>query len=319
MNRWFLFAIFFVFHQIAEAQQLPLFTQYRENNALLNPAAVSNDLLIYQHNISFGASYRNQWVGLEAGPRTQTLRGEYVSVTGNAVELLVGGSLINDQTGPTGFTGLYGRIGGVLTDDPEDNGLCFGLNLGVVQYRIKASELRLRELNDVLGSRDQSQIFPDVGVGVYYYKYLNSGFLDDSFVYGGLSIPQVMGLNLEFKGEDGQFYTKRIQHFYGLAGLIHYFGNDSFIEPSVWVKYAPGVPFNADFNIRYQMANNFWIGTGISSGANYHVEAGYLIGESAGWDNNIKIGYGFDYSFSAFGPTAGSSHEINIAYTIGSY
>jgi len=60
------------------AQQLPLFTQYRENIGIINPAAFNQDFLIYENNLSFGASYRRQWVGLESGPQTQTIRGEYL-------------------------------------------------------------------------------------------------------------------------------------------------------------------------------------------------------------------------------------------------
>ena len=302
---------------IAEAQQLPLFTQYRENISIINPAAFSHDYLVYDHNISFGASYRRQWTGLTNGPQTQTLRGEYLYSESGSFGLAAGGYLINDKTGPTGLTGLYGRIAGIITDDPWYGGLSVGLSAGAVQYRVNVSEIRLREPNDVLGMDDQSQIFPDVGLGVYYYKLLDGGgFLDESHFYTGFSIPQVIGLNLEYESDAGQFETKRIQHFYGLIGLYKYF-DEGYIEPSVWIKYAPNVPVNFDFNLRYQMASNFWLGIGGSTSGAAHLEAGLLVGENLGFDNNFKIGYGFDYSFNSFGPFAGSTHEINLAYTIG--
>ena len=47
--------------------------------------------------------------------------------------MVVGGYLINDQTGPTGFTGAYGRFAGIISDDPYFGGLSFGISLGVVQ------------------------------------------------------------------------------------------------------------------------------------------------------------------------------------------
>ena len=166
---------------------------------------------------------------------------------------------------------------------------------------------------------DQGQIFPDVGLGVFYYKLLDGGgFLDESHFYAGVSVPQVIGLDLEFENDEGKFYTKRVQHFYGNIGLYKYF-DEGYIQPSVWVKYAPNAPLNVDFNLRYQLAGNFWLGAGGSTAGAAHIEAGMVIGENLGFDNNLKIGYGFDYSFSSFGPFAGGTHELNLSYTLGDY
>jgi type IX secretion system PorP/SprF family membrane protein len=292
------------------AQQLSLFTQYRENATLVNPAAIEGDYFAYGQNLTFGVSYRTQWVGLTNGPRTQTLRGSYLNTEYSGVTLLAGGHLINDQTGPTGFTGVYGRIGGVVSGDPEYSGLSIALSAGLVQYRVDASDIRLRDPNDVIGEQDQAQLFPDVGLGLYYYQMVGDG----DFFYTGVSVPQVIGLDLTFQDENGEFFTKRVQHFYGLLGFYKFFSDDSFLEPSVWVKYAPNAPINADINLRYQMPSSFWIGTGVSTGGNFHMDAGVIIGQNT-FDNTIRIGYGFDYSFSSFGPTAGSTHEINLTFS----
>jgi len=300
------------------AQQLPLFTQYRENIGILNPAALSMDFLVHENNVSFGASYRRQWVGIDSAPKTQVIHGEYVYAESSSIGLIAGGHLINDQTGPTGFTGMYGRIAGIISDDPYDGGIVGGISLGVVQYRVNISDIEFREGGDILTTEDQSQIYPDVGVGVYYYQRLNmNGFLDDAQFYAGLSVPQVIGLDLEFKDLDGNFYTKRVQHYYGFIGLYKYLRGDGFLEPSVWVKYTENVPINIDFNLRYQMSGGFWLGAGGSSAATVHLESGFVLGENSGMENHLRIGYGFDYSFRSFGPYAGTSHELSIAYSFG--
>ncbi|MEY4134068.1 MAG: hypothetical protein RL386_418, partial [Bacteroidota bacterium] len=82
------------------AQQLSLFTQYRENLSLINPAAIETDYLAFGNNVSFGASYRAQWIGLPGNPRTQTIRGTFLADRMSGVALMAGGQLINDQTGP---------------------------------------------------------------------------------------------------------------------------------------------------------------------------------------------------------------------------
>ena len=319
MNRLqlYLVCLFYGISIPAFTQQLSLFTQYRENQTIVNPAAIGSNYLAYGQNLSFGTSYRKQWQGIEGSPTTANIRGEYLYTGGSPVTLLTGGYLINDQTGPTGFTGVYGRIGGMLTDDPYYGGFSVGLSFGAVQYRVNTSEIRLRQSNDILAVDDQNKIYPDVGVGVFAYTRLdNNGFFNGDYLYGGVSIPQVIGLDLSFKNENGEFYTKRVQHFYGMLGWYKFFKDEGFLEPSVWVKYAPNVPVNVDFNLRYQMAQNFWIGAGGATAGTMHIETGILIGENLGFDNTLKIGYGYDYHFSSFGPYTGGSHEINISYSL---
>jgi len=298
------------------SQQLSLFSQYRENQTIINPAAVGNNFLAYDQNLSFGLSHRVQWQGIEGAPKTSTLRGEYLYPTGGAVSLLSGGYIVNDQTGPTGFTGLYGRIGGLLSDDPYYRGISVGLSFGAVQYRVNSSEIRLRQDGDILDNQDVNQINPDVGVGVFAYTLMDGGFFNNDYLYGGISIPQVLGLDLTFKNEKGEFATRRVQHYYAMIGLYKFFKDDGFLEPSVWVKYAANVPVNVDFNLRYQLAQNFWLGLGGSTAKTMHIEGGILLGENLGFDNTVKIGYGYDYSFSAFGPFTGGAHEINVSYSL---
>jgi len=298
------------------AQQLSLFTQYRENSTIINPAAVESDYLAYGLNVSFGASYRNQWVGISGSPTTQVVRGSYLADGMSGVALMAGGHIINDVTGPTGLTGFYGRIAGILTDDPSYGGFSIGLSAGYVQYRVNGSEIVFREGTDNIGTTDQSQMYPDVGLGLFFYKAAGGRFVDNYF-YAGVSVPQVFGLDLTFQNDDGEFVTKRVQHIYGQVGFYKFFDNNSFLEPSVWFKYAPNVPTNIDINLRYQLPSTLWVGAGVSTAQNVHLEAGLVLGENIGLDNTLRFGYGYDYSFSSFGPTAGNTHEINVTYSFG--
>ncbi len=301
------------------AQQLPLFSQYRENNGILNPASVSNIFHTSDDNLNVGISYRQQWIGLDGAPTTQTVRAEYIGTSSDNVNILTGGYIMNDQTGPTGFTGAYGRIGAIFSSDPTESGLSVGLTVGVVQYRVNTSKLRLRDAGDIEATNDQKKIFPDAGLGIYYYKKLSGerGKLNGNTIYGGLSVPQVIGLDVNYTDNTGKFTTKRIQHFYGLLGFIYGMGDGAYLEPSAWIKYAPNAPINVDLNLKYQLNPTFWLGAGYSTASMLHAEAGVTLGENIGWDeNHLRIGYGYDYSFRTFGPYAGSTHEINVSYSL---
>lgn len=315
MNKLTILFVFFLFVQELSAQQLPLFAQYRENYIAINPAMVSGDYLLYEHTLSFGASYRSQWREFEGSPETQFVRGEYLYDNGS-FGLLTGGYIMNDQTGPTGFTGIYGRLGAIFTEDPYYGGFAVGLSLGGVQYRVDVTELRLRDENDIVATDDKTQFYPDVGLGLYYYKRMSGGFFDDDYFYAGLSLPQAFGLNLEFQDDGGNFSLQRMRHFYAQAGLFHLMEEDSFLELAAWAKYVQGAPVNVDVNLRYQTNANIWIGVGGSTAGTAHVELGVLVGENVGFNNNLRIGYGFDYTFSSFGPSVGTTHEVNISYSI---
>ncbi|MEM9991703.1 MAG: PorP/SprF family type IX secretion system membrane protein [Bacteroidota bacterium] len=304
--------LLFVGISTVQAQQLSLFTQYREHNTVINPAAISSDFLAFGHNASFGLSYRLQWAEYAGSPRTQLLRGEYMTTDYN-VNLLVGGHIMRDQAGAFGSTGIYGRLAGIISGDPEYSGLSLGLSVGAVQYSVLTGDLRVRDEGDILAVANQSQMHPDVGVGIYAYTYLDAG-PDGGYLYGGISVPQAIGLDLNFTDENENFQIKRIQHVFANIGLMSFLRDDNFIEPSIWLKYVPGAPINADFNIRYQFSENLWIGTGMSTAKNAHIEAGLLVGDVISYGRNLKIGYGFDYSFTSFGPTVGATHEINIAF-----
>ena len=291
------------------AQQLPLFTMYRQQSTLLNPAALSADYFARDQNLSFGASFRRQWAGLEGAPTTQTLRGSYFFKDMRGFAPNVSAHLINDQTGPTGMTGLYLNGGGFITENPDYGGIGIGLSFGMVQYRLKTSELILRDQDDILLGETQTQLFPDVGLGVFGYADIGNG----DIVYGGISVPQILGLDLQFRGVDGDFETQRVRHFYANAGFYHYLDDDNFIEPSVWVRYVPGADINVDINFRYQMVQNLYIGAGGNTGGAGHIEAGLMLGDTYSFDNTIQIGYSFTRWFSDFGPDAGPTHEFNLS------
>lgn len=312
----FVCAVYFL-----QAQQLPLFTQYRENLGIINPAAPNTNFLIQQKTTAVGASYRKQWLGVDNAPETQLLRYEHIEAyNGKSFSPLYGAYLMRDITGPLGMTGLYGKFGAALTGDAEEGGLSAALSAGLVAYHLDVSKVKVVDEGDVVASGRSTKLFPDVGLGVYFWKKLSGrGFFDEDMITAGLSAPQVLGLNLKFKSDDNTAYTtRRIQHFYGQFSWLHSIeDNETFIEPSLWVKYVPNAPLNVDINVRYQMVPAFWIGLGSSTGGNFHAEAGVNLGENAGLNGLLKLGYGFDYSYTRIGPFAGSTHEINLTYAFG--
>ena len=308
---------FLVFSQILAAQQLPLFTQYREYAGVINPASVPSDYIWYEKNLSFGASYRKQWVTDKDGPATQVLRGDYVWDRGrSSVWPIFGGYLINDKAGRMGMTGAYARAAMLFTDEVTERGFSVGLNAGVVRYGLDLSNARLRNPDDIAVYDVQNSLFPDVGLGVYGYTTLGNGHQ----LFGGASIPQVMGLNVQFRNDDPNLpdgkrnlSIQRVQHYFANVGYRIPLAEDfTFLEFSTWGRMILPLGPQFDFNMRCQLEESFFFGTGFSTNGNAHLEFGLSLGE----DQLVRVGAGADFPFTAVKAYYGNSLEVNVAYAI---
>lgn len=337
------------------AQQLPLFSLYRENQVIVNPAAMNMDFLIYEYNLSAGISYRNQWtgatsqLGLNIGPNTRTGRVELVLPRQN---VYTGLNIIQDVAGPVNTTGAYLRGGYVISPDVAYGGISLGLSFGVLNYRIdfsKAEEF-LTNLQNPLDFTPINKTFYDAALGLYLYRRLEKGPLEGDWFYAGLSMPQLFELDLtsalDRASSQGGLQLNPILKVYGVAGLFKYLNSDSFIESTLWLRYIDdGLNgMNIDFNLRYQVSNIFWLGTGLGipvrldGNRNIHevfqdvvplftpelnlnemallFEAGFYIGENVGLEgNNLKVGFGYGFILGNYDNPFRSTYEINVTYT----
>ena len=292
------------------AQQLPLFTQYREYNGIINPASINSDYFLDDYHASFGASLRLQWMGVARNPKTPLIRGEYFRKSDKAYfHLLTGGWLLNDQTGPTSTTNFNARFAVLKSASPEKGGFCAGLSMGGGQFRLDATSIDFKDKSDIV--ENVSTFYLDIGLGIYAYKALTDR---NNYLYGGISIPELFTPDLRFRNENGDFNLQRVRHYYGTVGFCQFSGDRGFWEASSWLKYVPNTPLQLDFNARYRMKGAFWLGLGFSTSKNLHVEIGYVIESNR---HAFKIGYGYDNSFNNNASYFRTSHEINLAVLIG--
>ena len=313
--RWMLFIIMLPI--LLPAQQLPTFTIYRDHWNVLNPASISNNYLVNDWSYSAGASYRQQWWKTEGSPNTQVLNVEIIPPGYDRI--VTGGHIIRHQTGLIDQIGLYGQFAYRLEMGRRtEQALVFGLNAGIVQYRAQLDKIEFAEAEVAHFERDVIY-HPDFSLGAFYYH-------SDLF-YAGISVPQVFGLNTVFRDTiDNEFNIERIQHLYGVVGgyvPVSWFGTEaSFLEPSIWIRYAPGSPISADANLRYQVSDFYWLGVGFGSGAGaafsarLHFETGMVLGESLNlYNGQFKIGIGFDVPLGVYRSAFGNAAELNLIYS----
>lgn len=289
------------------AQQLPLFTMYRENWALLNPAGLSNNYLLNGKKLSVGATYRDQWAGLEDAPVTGALQVEAILPNWRVA---TGGAILYDQTGAFGQIGLQGKFAYLIPmGGREAQTLSVGISAGLVQYRSSPGEVDFRDPGDVVAEGAETSIAPDFGLGAFYHYA-------ERF-YAGISVPQLLGLSSRFQSGSSSYDIRRVQHYYALAGgyINLPYSNTAFLEPSVWLRYVPHAPFSVDVNLRYQFNETFWIGAGAGASKVLHLEFGLSLAEQIHLNKSLlKIGFGYDRYFGAVGPNFGNTYECSLVF-----
>ncbi|TVR79784.1 MAG: type IX secretion system membrane protein PorP/SprF [Chitinophagaceae bacterium] len=307
-NIFALVIVSIIFISDIQAQQFPIFSQYRENSFVLNPAvAGSNDYRM------ISLSYRNQWTGINESPQTQNATFRTPIHRSN---LGIGVNIVNDQTGPTGFTGINLALAyhlGMTKLNPfryptfiRNSRLSFGLSASFIQYRLNASELSLDMPNDpTIFENNEFRLLPNAGLGFYYY-YSDNFFL-------GFSVPQAVPYNMLFIGDGGEATLKRVIHYYTvLGGSINFGTQDEFkIQPMVWYRALPKAPNQLDGLIRFNYDDLVWIGGGYRTSGTAIFEAGFMIAQL------VSLGYSYDLGLTDVSSVLGSTHEITLSFRFG--
>ncbi len=292
--------------QYSLAQQIPLLTQYGSAHGILNPASIRTDfhLSLGEFSTFIGGTHRMHWQALSKNNSTQIIHGEKLLIN-SGVAFQVGGHIINDRNGPISTTGIYGKIAGIINDDLEWGGLSFGVNFGLVQYRMNLLETNGRETNDPLVNENITNIRPDISLGAYFYKTSEN----ENIFYIGLSLPQL------FKFDDQQkaslVYLKKNTHIHLSSGYI-ITGNDdySYLEISSQLLYVKNVSPYFSAQLKYQFENIFWLGLGYSMDGTFLPQGGILLGNI----KQLKLGFNSGLAINSFGPKFGNSYEFTLLY-----
>ncbi len=298
--------IFLTLCYTAGAQQVEEFSLLRENAFTLNPALAGMNGWIHGT-----ATFRKQFTKLDRSPYTAmyAMDGE---IKDKHVGL--GGYLIHDQTGPTGKSAvtvsvayniqLYKKNAAKFTNGRSDHVLSIGVSLSAVQYRLRGDQLELDNPGDPrLYESKGFSIFPDASAGIYY-RYKQNFFV-------GFSVPQMLGLNINYRGTDGFADIKKVQHINVMLGGKAEFNRGNFaIEPIAAFRWVKGAPPQGDIGLRMTGYKVFWLGANYRS-LNYMVFEGGL-----NVKNHFFVSYAYDFNFSKYRRDIGSTHEITLSYTI---
>lgn len=266
----------------------PVYSQYMLNGLALNPAyAGSRDVF----NITIG--YRNQWVGFDGAPVSQTLSA-HAPMKNEKIAL--GIFFHNEQIDVRNNTSLYFNYAYRL---PLGKGrLSLGLKAGGVNRNASWNKLTLHDPGDVVFSDPgSSEMLPNFGFGAYYYT--NSYFL-------GASIPLLLSDSTR-NAKAVSYHDINNYNYLVTGGLV--VGNGGIkVKPSFLVKYHSRNPVQIDANLSFIFADLIWMG------ASYRLEDAVVALIKLQLSEQLRIGYTYDYSLGYLNKFNNGSHELVLIY-----
>lgn len=275
-----------------QAQQDAQYTQYMYNTVSVNPAYAGS-----RGHLSIAALYRNQWLGLDGAPETQTLN-IHTPMGYRGVGL--GLSIVNDKIGPTSET--YFDVDFSYTIQTSWEGrLSFGLKASAHMLDIRYSELDEFEIDPQLQSQQdiQNKFSPNIGAGVYYHT--------DRF-YAGLSAPRI--LETTHFDESSVSTAKEQVNMYFITGYVWDLNPFLKFKPTLLTKMVQGAPLQVDLSANFMLNEKFIGGLAYRWDAAFSGLFGFMLSDQ------MMIGLAYDREISELGAATfnDGSFEIIIRY-----
>ena len=279
---------------MAKAQQDPMYTQYMNQLLSVSPAYAGAKGVTSATIIA-----REQWVGLDGHPSTQTI---FAHSPIND-EMVVGGSIVNDEVSIVQNTGIYGDYSYTITY-PGERYLALGLKAGVSFYRAN-----LTALQDGLSSSEQidpafmndiaRSFMPNAGVGVY--------FSSPDF-YMGFSVPKLISNKItDIDVETGSVSREQLHAFF-MGGYVFDVNRILKFKPYFMVRATPNAPLSIDLTAQVVFIEKLWAGVtyrlGNSFGAMIQVQV----------NDQLKVGYAYDLTTTELGEYNSGTHEIMLSF-----
>lgn len=275
------------------AQYDGMFTNYMWNEMFINPGYAGS-----REAISAVGLLRDQWVGIDGAPMTQTLtvHGPFLD---NQAGL--GASVMHESIGITKQTYFMGTFAYRFRLGPGK--LSMGLSIGMLSKRDMYTKVITDQPSDInFTTNTPLMTMPNGSFGLYYYT---------DKMYVGLSVPRL--INNKIAPDVGTWEAKNTfeyqnLHYYLAAGYIISIMPSLRLRPTVMLKTVYAAPVEADVSVSALIRDSFWAGLAYRTGDAASLLLGYQI------TPNLRVGYSYDYSISRLQKLNNGSHEICIGY-----
>lgn len=268
------------------AQQQTQYSQYMYSLFSVNPAYAGT-----KDYVQALITERNQWVGFEGAPHSQSL----IIHTPFKKKMGLGLNLYNESIGAHGSFGAFGSYSYAIKSAGKS--LSFGLRAGFYSYRINPSLVTYKDPNDQNALNNlQSNFTPSFDAGIHYY---NGNFI------GGASVNNLQeGRIYEVVGDNIMTNTMK-RHLFLYTGYVFSLNPKWKMRPSLMAKMTQAAPVNMDFNLGFIFNEKIHFSSTYRSSKAIILMTQYFIGK------NFRVGYAFDYDMNLISGTGSiGTHEI---------
>ena len=276
--------------QNLQAQQDSQYTQYMYNTVSVNPAYAGT-----RGSLSMLGVYRNQWVGLDGAPETLNFAVHSpIGVQGVGVGL----GFTSDKIGPSTESIITADFSYTINFS-EVTKLSFGVKGGLSLLDLDPNKLLIYDPNDY-DLTQKSYSSPIVGAGLYLHS-------EDWYL--GFSSPNLLETE---HYDDVQVSTATEKtHLYFIGGYVFSINSNFQLKPAVLAKGVVGAPLAVDVSANALLYNRITFGLAYRLDAAVSGMAGFQVNE------NIMIGYAYDYDTTDLGNYNSGSHEIFLRFELG--
>ena len=278
------------------AQQDSQFTNYMYNTININPAYAGS-----RGVLSVFGLHRNQWVGLDGAPVTNTFS---INSPINNSNFGIGVSIINDRIGPSDENSISVDVS-YSVKTSEKYKLSFGIKGTANLLNVDFTKLNIYNPGDVLAQYNVDNRFsPNIGAGVYFHS---------DKTYFGFSVPNMLETKHFDKDQtslSAESVASERMHYYFIAGHVIDLNTSIKFKPALLTKIINGAPLQVDMSANFLINDKFTAGLAYRWDAAFSALAGFQISDS--W----FIGYGYDMEVTKLANYNSGSHEIFLRYEL---
>lgn len=315
---------------VCYGQQVPQYSQYIQNQYMVNPAATG----VYDYTgVSLGGRW--QWAGFEGAPRTSYLyfvtplnrnRSGRMKRTFGVIKRnkravrhpkmhfgktshAFGGHVLADQYGPFRQFKLMGTYAVHLPLSREYN-LSFGTSVGFGNRSFNADNAQVLSVLTNNGVYDATYANYTSGQGSQFNLELAGGL----YFYGKQAFVGVSGgqLTKDFVkfGNANLNFDPRM-HFHFTGGYKFHPNTRWSITPAFLIKYVRSAPVSWELSSQFDYQERLWFGATYRHGD----AVVFMIGTNV--SNQFKVGYSFDFSTTQLRNYSIGGHELVLTLMLG--
>ncbi|CAN5523562.1 hypothetical protein BH23BAC1_BH23BAC1_19810 [soil metagenome] len=293
MRKFYFLFTFLIINLVAEAQQLPVFSQYFNNPYIYNPAFAGTKNAAY-----IFLNHRQQWREIEGAPVTSS----FIFHTPVARRAAIGVNIYTDKRGLITTSSALASFGYTVPFG-YNHFLRFGISAGLGNNNLDFNQVD--NINDPAVLKLLSDnIYLDGQFGInYQIKNLNLGF----------ALPKLYESTAFSYNYFSDLEVGRLRRYLFTGSYKIVIGPGYSLDPQILYRMTEGLPDMVEGGLILNLKDIIWLG------GNYRKDYGVSALFGFNVNNQFNVGYAYEIAKSQVSSFSGGTHEIQIGIRLGKF